>query len=416
MGIRAPENGLQRFELRPGVAGFPPWSGHQQDGDSGSNPPSKFRYAQNVRFRSGEVVDRPGYAKINDTVLGSSNSCVRGLIDYHVNTARNKLWIVTIGCLGFSGENGATFWSYDPEQQTQIQALAYYTGALDKVLPIAEYEGDLYFGDNSLVRIFRLSIQDYGGGTFQSSGRSNAVPLEEFAGYTIATMLKFDGKLFIGLANGATSKIVTWDGISIRDDLTGINPPVTMVEWRDQLVVGFAAASNYLKLRQKGFTPSWTTVTPGAGTVAAYGENSMLSYRDDLWIANGGTDLWKYDGTTLASVRTVATAVSVRTLAELNEYLYYGWNTGTGVGTARVGRYYGINTTFEDIHKNLGAQFTLDGPIYRMVAYKSSLVAGLSGTRVVLSPGRDTPGTWLDTSHPKIVSALGFPPAQFLVY
>jgi hypothetical protein len=112
----------------------------------------------------------------------------------------------------------------------------------------------------------------------------------------------------------------------------------------------------------------------------------------------------------------VATATSVVSLVELNEYLYYAWNIGTGLGASKIGRYYGINNTYIDTYKDLGVDFPLDGPVYRIAAYKGNLIAGLSGAHISHSPGLDVQGTWLNATSNSIGHGLGFPPTQFFVF
>lgn len=391
--------GAKRFEFKAGVEGFT-WKGMRTEGDPSSNAPNQPRMLVNLLPRGGGYVPRAGSAAFNSTAFQSSVACIRLIADYQLKTNK-KLWMLGDGCPGVSSSAGFFIASLDQEQKPEFQRITYYSTLVSSVA-IASFDKILHIGADAGLRKLQLIAQPYGTENITAAGSGEDTPIYTFSGFVIRCLMTFDGLLFIGLDGGAgASKIATWDGLAIRDDLTGINPPLAFGAYRiqnggDAIVVGFASGTNHIRIRGTGTSPgTWTTVTPSAGTVAVGQTNSMVSYKDVLYLADGSTNVWSYNGTTLAVARVPALATAVRTVEVFNGLLYFGYETLT---SARIGKYDG--TTWTDVEKNLTTQFTTPSSIRSLRGYRNCLLAsgvsGVSGGRLWFSPETATSGTWTE--------------------
>lgn len=392
----------QRFEFLPGTKGFPNWGGVVTEGSPDNIGPNRLRKAYNVRIKNGIIQGRPGNVKADTTQLGDA---VRWVHEQPIRPIR--LWFGMNGCVGGLGGSLTT---YDPEQNPDLQLFGRYRNSSDQGVTLALFGGDIFIGEGPNLRKLQLFHTDYGYTAGDLGGASDTL-LHSFTGHIIQAMKEFDNKLFILLVDiaggGTAGKISVWDGISIQDDLTGIGVPTAACLARDNLVVGFTSAANHIRTRVAGAVPgTWSTVAPGAGTVSTYNSSTaMIEYRDAVYIASGGTDLWKYDWTTLASIRTVTSATEVKAVAVGWDHLYYGYITLTA---ALIGKYDAESNAFTDALKSLTAQFANDTVINTLVYYRERLIAGMKGVttsgtnyipKVFMSPGADiSNSTWLGTT------------------
>lgn len=397
MGKVQPELGeKERFELRPGVGGFPNWQGMDQDSNPGSIPIFKFRRIINARFREDGILSRGGQSKLNTSVLDSALACVQGLFDYQAATP-HKMYGAFDGCFGISAAAGASIGQYDWEQSPRFQRVIYSSAATNNYV-LAVFDGKMHVGLDSDLKALQLIVYPYGTEALSASGTSQDTPITSYSGFTIRNMLAFDSKLFVGLDAGAgASKISAWDGLSVRDDLTGINVPTGFGLWRETIIVGFAAATNLIKYRTVGAPPgTWTNVAPGAGTVAMVSRG--VSYKDIFYFPDGSTSIWSYDGTTLSAAKTIAGA-TFRCIAVFNGFLYAGYETATP--DARLAKFDGSSWT--DVDKNFTTQFAGTTSVRTLEAYRGSLYAGCiqsSNAKIFQSPLTVTSGTWLTVTLP----------------
>jgi len=295
-----------------------------------------------MRYRQGEWWVRPGLSPIGDAFHDGA-ACIHNILSYRTDPLR--MWIVVFGCFG--GAQGGTVFLFDPEQEPQLQAYVQYISDADRRIAIAVFDGRLYMGEGSNLRAVTITRAPYGVPLDQISTTFDT-SIFSFPGFRISSLQEFDGKLFIALDGGAgLSKIAVWDGLSVSDgvtvpfDITGINPVTRFGIWRNKLVAGFGTATAHIRVRDAGAVPgTWTTVA-SAG-VAAQEAPSMVSFKDILYLANGGTDIFAYNGTTLVSVRNIAAAGGVgggiNSVAVFNNDLYYAWND-VGTVHAMLGRY-----------------------------------------------------------------------------
>lgn len=381
-------DGHGRFEFRSGMGGA--WGGMVTEGDPSVNHPFRPRYLENVDIVGGEIRERPGLTKLFGSALHSSSACVRNIVGMSIPKP-HKLWIVGAGCPGLSASVGFSINAIDTEQSPEFQRVTYYSGT-SNVITLARFNEHMYVGSDAVLRKLQMIRQPWGIESLAVSGSSQDTPLNTFTGFVIRCLIEFDGKLFIGLDNGAgASKVVTYDGISYRDDITGIDPPTCFALYRvqnggDALVMG-TSNGNTLRIRATGDSPAtWTSL----GTVAA---TEMLAYRDVLYIATETADIYSWNGTSLAVARTPASATTTRCLALFNGSLYFGYETATA---AIVGK---LNSSgsWTDVEKNLTTEFTGTTQIRALAAYRGHLIgSGLrTSGRIWVSPGTDTTGTWL---------------------
>ncbi len=384
--------GFKRFELRNGFGGFS-YRGIVSEGDPGSIPPNAVRMALNARLVGGEYGERPGLSKLFTSPLNSATSAILDIVPYDPPRPL-KLWVSSAGCPGLSAGFGFSVGNIDQEQNPEYQRVVYFSTAVSSSI-LATFGGDLYFGTDSQLRKMQLIRQPWGTESFSLSGSSQDTPIVSFTGYTIRCMQEFDGRLWIGLDNGAgASKVVWWDGVSWGDDKTGIDPPTCFAPYRiqnggDALVMGTTTAQR-LWVRSAGDSGTWTNV----GTVAA---TQMVSFKDVLYIAGAGANLSSWNGVVLtAAARSPAGATAVRALGLFDGSLYFGYETATA---AILGKYDG--TTWTDIHKNITTQFPTVINIRAIASYRGFLaVAGTGGGApgyggaVWMSNLSDTSGTY----------------------
>jgi len=364
-----------RFEFKAGLPEFGHWAGMQTEGDPSANAPNRPRLLENVSFLGGDMTERAGLSKLLGAQI-ESGACVRYLGDLQITTPR-KLWIVTDGCPGVSSAVGSSIACIDMEQKPEFQRVLYDDSA-SNALVLGGFGANMHIGADAVLRKLQLiPIPWTSAENLSLSGFSQDLPLVTFTGFTITAMLEFDGKLFIGLDSGTpgTCKIVTWDGVSWRDDLTGINAVTCFGLYRvttggDAIVAGFAAATNHIRYRPTGDSPgSWTTVAPGGGTLDA---RQMISYKDVLYLADIGGDVWDFDGTTLAT---------------------FGYETAAA---ARLGSYDGSSWT--DVEKDFTVQSGQADEVRMLAGYRGHLMVGIIEATakgvIWVSPGADITGTY----------------------
>lgn len=390
----------ERFEFHPGTKGFPGWGGVVTEGSPDGIGANRLRQGHNIRIKNGAIYSRQGLAKTISSVFGSKVLAIHG----H-DTRPHKLWIGVNGCVG---GNGGSLVSYDPEQSPEIQFYGKYRAPTNNGLVLGTFQGKMYVAEGANLRQVSLFNSDYDISSISYGGNADTL-VHVFTGFVITGLKEFDDKLFILMVNdaGLAGQIAAYDGVSIQVDLAAIGLPYSACVARENLVVGFDSGSNHIRTRVAGTVPgTWVTVAPGAGTIATYNSaNSMIEYRDSVYIASGGTTIWKYDWATLAVIRTLGVGDTVKALAETLDHLFYGYSTTTP--SAIIGKYDGDGNAWTDAYKNLTTQFSNMRNIFSLVTYKETLVAGLEGTStsgndlipfILVSPPANPSGTWLGTN------------------
>jgi hypothetical protein len=361
-----------------------------RESDPAAIPPNHLWLLVNGRLRGGGVIPRAGITEFNSVALQSATACVGWIGDYQISTPK-KLWIGLDGCPGISTGTGFSLINIDMEQDPELQRSVYYNGALSG-LALAVYGGQLHVAVDDELRQIELIGQPYGTENLSVSGSSQDLPLFSIAAGSIKCMQEFDGKLFVGVDNGAGSSYVAiWDGTTWFDttpDLASINAPVCFAVHHvpnggDALFLGLAG-----ELRYRDTDGNWTTVS-----ATGFDPNVMIPYKDSLYIANGDGDVWVWNNSTLSVANATASATDCRAVATFDGYLFYGYETASA---AIIGRFDG--STWVDAHKNLTTQFTGATSVRALAEYRGHLVAGMvqSGFgRLAVSPGTATTGTYV---------------------
>jgi hypothetical protein len=400
MGRRNPQEiGMRRTATRrAGLDGYR-LRGMYLKGSPGKVPPGFHRHLVNVAFNEdGEMKDRAGLTRVNPTPLDGVTACISDLADFAPNTPY-KIYCVFVGCPGLSAVNGYSLNWYDNDQASKFARGLYYDAA-PAVLKIGTFDGRIFIGDNEQLKAFTLIVPHYQDEQLAVAGVEQAEVIHTFSGFTITCLMEFDGKLFIGLDNGAgASKVAVWDGLTMHDgtngttaDLTGIDPPADMIRWRDKLVVGLSTTG--LRIRERGSVPgTWASVASGFPTY------KLETYRDDVYGTTAAADVWRYQGGAVASVLNVAGA-AMRGIAQHqdqsgNRYLFVGYQSSTN--QAILARRDSAGA-WSDPHKNLTAQDAQARSPEALISYRNQLVAGvntaLNGGKLYLSPEDDTTGTY----------------------
>lgn len=376
---------------RNGVEGFPGFRGMWLNGDAASTPIDRLRRAENVRFVGGNLRPRPGVEAFNSVAIHATDARILSLVDFQVSPL--KIYMSLDGCPGISTTVGASVNTYDSEVGTPFGPGTYYTAATNNPV-FGLFDGRVFIGVDSVLKAFTLIGGDYDDNALELAGFEQAEVIWTFSGYVITFLETFDGKLFIGLDDGAgAGKIAVWDGLSMfTDDGTGvIATPTAATPWREKLVVGFETAG--LLVRSVGDSPgTWVAVV-----AAALPAVDIVSYRDAVYWVGGATKLNKWDGTTVSTPKTIAGAEIVSVAAEFG-YLFYGYKSSGNA--AIIGRLDSAGT-FADTHKTLSEVATARYP-RTMRKYRGSLAVGLNtsatGARLLISPGTNTAGTYVVTN------------------
>jgi hypothetical protein len=376
------------------------WGGMIPDGDAASIPDNRFRLLINARLRNGSIVPRGGSAEFLD--LGGTTT-VLGLTDFPLGT-RRSLWVVGDGCPGLSSSTGFYMGFYDEEQDPEFQSAIYYNAGVQGLV-LGVHGGELYVGQDNVLRKILLISAPYGETALAVSGSSQDIPLLTFTGFTKITDLKsFGGFLFITLDGGAgTSKVVAWDGTTYYDsDLTTLPIPSALGLYRELLICGFAVAgTTTIRSRAVGVSPgTWTTYTIGAGTCLMRGPGAGVTYKDVFYWATGGDTICSFNGTTISSIAAGTTGIGASSLTHsccvAFGYLFVSYTTSGGA--VRIARFDG--TTWVGAHKNLTTQFTGLNQARGIVEYRGDLWVGAvhttGGGKLYRSPGNATTGTWVE--------------------
>lgn len=394
----------KRFEFRTGVGALlEGWRGMKRDGDPESVLPPWVRMAVNATLRNGEFEARGGQEKLNSVQF---SGCIRLIYD-HQCTPNHRLYGVTAGCPQISPGTGFSIFHYDQEQSPAFQRMLYYDGATTNAV-LGVFDSAIWVGvDNALKEIVLIRVR-YGQENIVLSGVTQDRPTKTFSGFVIRALEEFDGKFFIALDGGAgASKTVVFDGISFQDDTAATTQIVTGFGlYRDWIIAGYSSAVGKISYRPAGDAmTAWTDVALANCGQVGHG----VSYKDKYYVANGSTQVFQLDGTTLTSSTTIAGA-AITDLAVAYGYLYAFYTNGVN---ARIARYDG--TTWTAIHKDLTAQVATLTGCKKGIFYRGDLyvyVSTAASNLLYKSPGSTTTGTWtiVDTGASSNVNAV----TQFL--
>jgi hypothetical protein len=392
------------FKFKTKIGSFE-WGGMWPDGDSSAVPDNRPRLLINTRLRDGDIRRRGGQLKMETTAIGGAYGQVVGIQNFEV-ARPYSLYFVQDGCPSVSSTTGFSIGAFDYEQLPYAQPLTYQS-ALGSNVAIGPFSDNLYaVKDTSFVEI-QLFRAEFGRSTLGSAGTSMDIELFVLpSGFTHASFLQsFDGELYVGCINGASSAIYKYDGLTFESaGLTGIAAPTGGGVYREKLIVGYDGSPNYISIMDT--SGSWTTQAPSSGTVAMRGPHTTASYQDVFYFAGDTSDVWSYDGTTLAAIGTGTTGLNASALVKDVCVI----NDGEGWVLAVLWEYAdhseaGITTwdgSSWGLFKDLKDQFpTLNG-VYNLRFFKGSVFVAASTTGAgglwLVSPTNAQDGTYTSYS------------------
>jgi hypothetical protein len=399
-GVQDPQN--YKFQFKTKAKSFE-WGGMWPDGGADSPPENRPRMLINARLRSGRIGRRGGQIRLSNPSIGGTGASVVGLRNFEI-ARPYSLYYVQDGCPSASSTVGFSVGAFDYNQTPFAQPLVYYSAATNNYA-IAPFSDNLYGAkDDKIVEIL-LYRGTFDTPTLDSAGNSMERQVFELENqFThVTAMQAFNGSLFIMAihSGGAGScKVLEYDGVTVSDDLTSANVGTGFGLYRESLILGYGGSPNYLSLRD--VEGNWTTVSPAAGTVVMLGPHTSVSYKDIFYFAGNTSDVWAYDGTTLAAIATGTTGLNasalVKDVCKHNGVLYVLWeySNHSAVGIASFD-----GTTWTPVAKDLKSQFsTLDG-VYTIDSFNDSLIVSAStsgeGGVILTSPAIDVVGTY--TKH-----------------
>jgi hypothetical protein len=369
--------------------GLPKPGGMNTESGPGHIAPHEFRLLINIRWDDDSIMARGGASKLNPTALHDPAACIYTR-NFEFGTPLRFYWSGD-GCPGESVGVGFYLANFDAEQEPQFQRSAWYQNAITS-FHVGKFSGEIHIVVDGSIRRMALHPVPYGTEALSAAGENDMELFTLPTGYTGTWLREFDGKLFVGAWNGALGEVWSWDGVTAQQELSALAAkPIASCLWRDNIVVGIDGTE--LRVRDVGAAPGaglWSTVS---GTVDMYpGLNSMVSYKDEVYIASSATQLYKYDGATISVARTVAGA-AIESVAVGFGFLFYGYRSSTPAPT--LGRTDG--TSFVDAHK-IFTEVTGAENVRALALYRDSLFAGVTHpaqtARILGSRGSATSGTY----------------------
>lgn len=416
----------QEFQYRSGAPPFADqgWRGMNTESDPGSLAPNELQLGINVRLKGAGIMTRGAFVEKVDLSAQVGSQSVLYLAQAPVDNPRVRLWFVAPGCFGAAIGTGSRIQHYDEYENPKLQVYFSSFAQADRNVPLGIYGDKLIAGEGPMLyEVPQISAPS---GAAASAYIANAIrdPIGFFDGFTVRCIQEFDAKLFIGLENNsapASSKIVSWNGLSLTDDLTGIRPPLAFGIWRNKLVCGFDATAGNIRVRDTGSPPgTWTTFALAGFLTSTYG-NAMQEARQYLYIASGTDKLFRFDGANLTLAQTIAgCATDGKGLTALTLHrglLYYGWNTPSAAYASRIGRHDPDSTATEflDTYKDV----TTDQANFKFLAslrsYRQQIFAGGQQMWLVATANEDVKGS-LEVINNTGAPGAGFEIRQLLRY
>lgn len=381
------------FQLVQGAPGWSQgWRGISLDADPASLQPNQLRRALNVVFDQGNLKGRQG------STLAASLSGVPYYMGNFQMNPHNRLWLAERGCFGVGAGTGASVLVYDPEISSSLLTVSRYTGSIDNTPFFGSLGDKLFLGYNSLLREIPIVEVKIGDNPYALGASQANLPLRDFSGYTIVGMLEYPeiSTLFIGLMDNATPTnglIVSYNGLSFVTEYTGLRP-YSFGRWRNQIIAGFAGGIRW----RDNTSATWTAVASG-GFTCWPSQNAIAEYRDKTYIAGGAGNLYSYDGSAIATARTIATAHATEGIVGVAVHdglLYYLWNVTITAGM-KLGKFDLDSTAlpYIDTYKDLVAQNAHFTHGSGLLSWASVLYATRTQESLAASPANDVKGTWV---------------------
>lgn len=220
----------------------------------------------------------------------------------------------------------------DSDYDLEWQAIATYTHKIPFVPIVERFANSIYIGDyGALRRVYRIQPT----ASYQAGVAVTRAPADEvvasYAGMLTTALHNHEGKLYYAIADptGAVNgEIWSWDGQQqIKEHTLGVPGAngVAMQTYQNSLVVTIRGWGG---IEVKSPTGVWTTHALVGFDPSGY-MNSMAELKNKLYIVDGGTKVFSWDGTTLALERTITTGINpekVNCCVAFHGRLYYFWN------------------------------------------------------------------------------------------
>lgn len=348
----------QQFEFRAGITSpvgvFPGWGGMMPDLDPGSLPPNRPALALNCRYESGQIRTRLGLELLTivppawEVTAGPDPSLFAESVvwmgSHHMQARAPLLWLLTFspGVCQVS--------TYNPDEAA-VKSIAALATSIQVPNGIAAFGGDVYVA--SEMNLWKLN---------PSRGSTSLIARVD----SVANLQEFGGRLWVGTAQ-------TWDGVSLSTLAGSINITSSCI-WRDSYLVGAAyGGAAYVYGDYTGVMV--TAALPG--TVTNPYKNAVVEFREAVYVASGGRDIYKVIPSVSAVVaHTLPVDSKVMALAVLGDFLFYLYTTDDGNSSTNYLGIHdpdGLNIQWVDQHKVLTE---LTGEVRSMVVYRNRLYVG----------------------------------------
>lgn len=397
--IKSTVKNFPRFEFKGGLGPFR-WGGMHLDGDPSSIPVNQPRIIINGRIEDGVIRNRAGLAKLDASAVGDSANCIGAIAA--LDPPPLRIYFITNYC---SGGLGCTIYLADSELDNEIQIAGKIYAQVAHNVVLGKYGQYLYV--SSKGRLMRFDPQQIPYGVSNPGSGIVADVIFDFGlGKDIAFIQEFGGLLFIGVNDvGGDDRVYSYDGVTVAAELSAAGPlGQGTCLYRDLMVFGYTTTN---KITYRTADGTYTDVVPGAGTLPD--PIAMLSWQDNVYIVGSTTSIWLFTGTAVSSVRTIATAVNFKGLAELRGQLFFAYNEAA---SARIGKYDGANWT--NVEKNLTAQFSNVPELGGMVSYRERLAVTAridpASPSLYFSDGFVTNGSWVGTNPSLTPAGLAYSP------
>jgi len=336
--------GARPFQFRSGGQFF--WKGMSTKTDLGAQPPDRPRLLLNGRVIGGHIMARPPVKTVVGLVpydhTHDSMPWQPTFLTEHHSYNGVRLWWGAKASVDFPNtldpEYAGVAGFIDTDFDIENQAVAVYSHTIPFVPIVERFANSIYIGDyEALRRVYRIQPET---GFSKGSAVIRAPSDEVVASYSgrITTALhNHEGKLYYAISDPTAvvnGEIWSWDGqqqIKVHTlGVPGVNG-IAMHTYQNSLVVTIRGWGG---IEVKSPTGVWTTHALVGFNPSGY-MNSMAELKNKLYIVDGGTKIFSWDGTTLALEHTIEKVISNVTVAinpekvnccvAFNGRLYYFW-------------------------------------------------------------------------------------------
>jgi hypothetical protein len=388
------------FDFRPGISSpdgvHPGWKGIMPDADPSSLPPNNLVMALNVRHEAGQVRSRWGLKKVatlpSPTTGGTE--AITWLGTHHMQSTSSRLWVLS----GAAVLGVATYW-HNPDYNPNWAADGSFdtNGIAGHFSGLGSFAGSMHLFSGKVL--YKLDPDPV---------TSTAIVLGGSPAGTGNCLQEFGGYLYVGTQ-------LAWDGVSFLSTGASIAGISNSCGWRDTYLVG---------LQYGGAFYSYGTVDGGftnAALPATYAipyKNTMVEFRDAVYVASGDRDIWAIiPGVSATVVHTLPVNSVVTGVTVMGDMLFYTYTTSDGLNlTSYIGIYEPDNDSWDDEYVNLTTALVADETdlpqVTALTTYRNRLYVGygpISGgvSGVATHDQTSLPsGDWYRVFNPGVVTGL----------